>query len=286
MSDAVMEKQASIPEIGKTVSVNGVRTNYHEQGEGAPLLLVHGSGPGVTAWANWRGNLPELAKDFHVYAPDMIGFGYTDAPEGGIKNKQVWIDHLAGFLDAMGIEKASLVGNSFGGALTIAFMIAHPDRVDRAVLMGAAGVEFPITEALDFVWGYEPSMEMMRKTIAYLSTDPSRITESLIESRYEASKRPGAHEPYAATFGPTPRQNHLKMLCSSEEDVAAIQHEVLILHGKLDQVIPLEVSERLVKLIKNSDLHAFGNCGHWVQIERAASFNRLVTQFVKQGLNG
>lgn len=286
MSDAVMEKQASIPEIGKTVSVNGVRTNYHEQGEGPPLLLIHGSGPGVTAWANWRANLPEFAKEFHVYAPDMIGFGYTDAPAGGIKEKQVWIDHLAGFLDAMGIEKASLVGNSFGGALTIAFMIAHPDRVDRAVLMGAAGVEFPITEALDFVWGYEPSMEMMRKTIAYLSTDPSRITESLIESRYEASRRPAAHEPYAATFGPKPRQNHLKMLCSSEEQVAAIQHEVLILHGKLDRVIPLEVSERLVKLIKNSDLHAFGNCGHWVQIERAASFNRLVTQFVKQGLNG
>jgi 2-hydroxymuconate-semialdehyde hydrolase len=186
----------------------------------------------------------------------------------------------------MGIEKASLVGNSFGGALAIAFMIAHPDRVDRAVLMGAAGVEFPITEALDYVWGYEPSMEMMRKTIAYLSTDPSRITESLIESRYEASKRPGAAEPYSATFGPKPRQNHLKMLCSNEEDVAAIPHEVLILHGKLDQVIPLEVSERLVKLIKNSDLHAFGNCGHWVQIERAASFNRLVTEFVKQGLNG
>lgn len=172
-----MEKQATIPEIGKTVSVNGVRTNYHEQGEGPPLLLIHGSGPGVTAWANWRANLPELAKDFHVYAPDMIGFGYTDAPAGGIKDRQIWVDHLAGFLDAMGIEKASLVGNSFGGALAIAFMIAHPDRVDRAVLMGAAGVEFPITEALDYVWGYEPSMEMMRKTIAYLSTDPSRITE-------------------------------------------------------------------------------------------------------------
>ena len=286
MSEPVPAEQALIPEIGKTIAVNGIRTNYHEAGEGPPLLLIHGSGPGVTAYANWRGNIPELASDFRVLAPDMVGFGYTDAVAGGIRDKQVWIDHLAGFLDAKGIERASIVGNSFGGALAMAFIIAHPDRVDRAILMGAAGLEFPITEALDFVWGYEPSMENMRRTIGYLSSDPARITESLIESRFEASRRLAAHEPYSATFGPTPRQNHLAMLSSSREKIAAIAHEVLILHGRLDQVIPLDVSFELVKLIRNSDLHVFGNCGHWVQIERAAAFNRLVAQFANDGLNG
>lgn len=274
------------PEIGRTIVAAGIRTNYHEQGEGPPVLLIHGSGPGVTAWANWRLNMPELAKSFRVVAPDMVAFGYTDPPAEAVRDKAVWVDHLLGFMDAMKIDKASFVGNSFGGALTLAFMVAHPDRVDRAVLMGAAGLEFPITEALDRVWGYEPSVENMRAALHFLASDPSRLTEELIRSRYEASARPGAHQPYAATFGPTPRQNHIKMLASREEDVAALPHEVLLLHGKLDQVIPLEVSVRAVNLIRNADLQVFGNCGHWVQIERAQSFNRIVTHFFKHGLSG
>jgi len=286
MPEQLSDTQNTMPEIGKTINANGIRTNYHECGEGAPLLLIHGSGPGVTAYANWRGNLPELAKDFHVLAPDMVGFGYTQPIAEGIKDKQVWIDHLSAFLDEKKIEKVSLVGNSFGGALAMAFMIAHPDRVHRAVLMGSVGLEFPITKALDFIWGYKPSIENMRRTIGYLSSDPARITEALIESRYEASKRAGIHESYAAIFGSSPRQDQLRMLNCTKEAIAEIEHEVLILHGKLDQVIPLDVSFELVKLIRNSDLHAFGNCGHWVQIERAPSFNRIVTQFIKTGLKG
>lgn len=280
------EATSTIPEIGKSITAGGIRTNYHEAGEGKPVLLIHGSGPGVTAWANWRANIPELAKSFHVLAPDMIGFGYTESPPGAIRDKRVWVDHLLGFLDAKKIDKVSLVGNSFGGGLTLAFMVAHPDRVERAVLMGSAGLEFPITEPLDWVWGYEPSIEKMRQVIAYLATDPARRTEELVRSRYEASIRPGAHEPYAATFGPEPRQNHIKMLASSEADIAALPHEVLVLHGKLDPVIPFDVSVRLMNLIERADLHAFAKCGHWVQIERAASFNRLVTRFFIDGHSG
>lgn len=286
MRDSTDTQRAALPEIGRSVVAGGIRTNYHDQGEGAPVLLIHGSGPGVTAWANWRATLPELAKSFRVLAPDMVGFGYTEAVPGGIRDRRIWVDHLAGFLDALEIDRVSLVGNSFGGALALAFMIAHPDRVDRAVLMGAAGLDFPITEGLDRVWGYEPSLENMRAALHFLASDPSRLTDDLVRSRYEASARPDAHLPYAATFGPTPRQDHIRMLASREDEVAALAHEVLILHGKLDAVIPLDVSLRLARLIRNSDLQVFGNCGHWVQIERAASFNRVVAQFIQHGLNG
>jgi 2-hydroxymuconate-semialdehyde hydrolase len=272
------------PEIGQTVEAAGIRTNYHDQGEGAPVVLVHGSGPGVHAWANWRLNMPELAKSFRVLAPDMLAFGYTEPPKGRITDKAVWVRHLLGFLDAMKLDKVSLVGNSFGGAITLAFMIAHPDRVERAVLMGAAALEFPITKNLDDVWGYEPSLETMRKSLFSLAWDPARVTEDLIRSRYEASARPEAHKPYSETFGPQPRQDHIKMLASREEDVARLPHEVLLLHGKLDSVIPPELSIRLGNLIKNSDVHMFGNCGHWVQIERVTSFNRIVTEFFQDGL--
>lgn len=273
------------PEIGKSVTVDGSLTNYHDVGEGAPVLLIHGSGPGVTAWANWRLNMPELAKRFRVIAPDMFGFGYSDS-KGRIDDKRVWVDQVASLLDGLGIDKVSIVGNSFGGGITLAFMIAHPDRVERAVLMGPAGLDFPITPALDLVWGYQPSLEEMRASLKYLAWDHSRLTDDLIQSRYEASARPEAHEPYHATFGGPDRQRNIAMLASREEDVAALQHETLILHGLFDQVIPLDSTVRLASLLPRSDLHVFAECGHWVQIERMASFNRMVTEFFEHGLKG
>jgi 2-hydroxymuconate-semialdehyde hydrolase len=272
------------PEIGKTVTAAGVRTNYHEAGSGPPLLLIHGSGPGVSAYANWRLNLPVLGESFRVLAPDMLGFGFTEWPREPIRDTSAWVRHLLGFLDALKLDKVSIVGNSFGGALTLAFMIAHPDRVERAVLMGPAGLEFPITPALDFIWGYTPSLEKMKQTVAYLANDQARVTDELVRSRYEASLRPGVFEAYSALFGETPRQKHIAMLASDPEKVRQLPHEVLLLHGKEDQVIPLEVSIRLAGMIRRADLCALADCGHWVQIERFASFNRLVMDFVKDGL--
>lgn len=271
------------PEIGKSITVDGSVTNYHDLGDGAPVLLIHGSGPGVTAWANWRLNMPELAKRFRVIAPDMFGFGYS-ASKGRIEDKRVWVDQVASLLDSLGIDKVSMVGNSFGGGITLAFMIAHPDRVERAVLMGPAGLDFPITPALDLVWGYQPSLEEMRASLKYLAWDHSRLTEDLVQSRYEASARPEAHEPYHATFGGADRQRNIAMLASREEDVAALKHETLILHGRFDQVFPLESTVRLASLLPRADLHVFAECGHWVQIERMASFNRMVTEFFENGL--
>lgn len=283
MASTAQTAPASRPEIGRSIEAGGILTNYHDVGEGAPVLLIHGSGPGVTAWANWRINLPVLGERFRVIAPDMVGFGYSGSV-GAIRDKSVWTDHLASLLDALEIDRVSLVGNSFGGAIALAFMIAHPDRVDRAVLMGAVGLEFPITEALDFVWGYQPSLENMRRTLGYLSSRPETLSEDLIRSRFEASIAAGAFEPYTATFGEAPRQRHITMLASDEASIAAIEQEVLILHGAIDQVIPAEVSLRLGGLIPRSDVHLFGGCGHWVQIERARSFNRIVGDFLADGL--
>ncbi|MEO5671446.1 MAG: alpha/beta fold hydrolase, partial [Ramlibacter sp.] len=135
------------PEIGKSISCAGVRTNYHDMGSGAPVVLIHGSGPGVSAWANWRLALPELAKQRRVLAPDMAGFGYSDGFANGSYSLDAWVEQALGFLDAMDIERADFVGNSFGGAISLALAIRHPNRVRRLVLMGSAGLKFELTPA-------------------------------------------------------------------------------------------------------------------------------------------
>ncbi|MBS0552241.1 MAG: alpha/beta fold hydrolase [Proteobacteria bacterium] len=271
----------SSPEIGRSIVAAGIRTNYHDVGEGFPLLMIHGSGPGVSAWANWRLVMPELAKRSRVIAPDMVGFGFTERPAGQKYDMDVWVEQAVGLLDALGIERADLVGNSFGGALALALTIRHPQRVRRLVLMGSVGVPFEITEGLDAVWGYEPSFENMRRIMDYFAWDRSLVNDELAKLRYEASIRPGFQESFSAMF-PAPRQRWVDAMTSSEADIRAIPHETLVIHGRDDQVIPLSTSLTLANWISRSQLHVFGRCGHWTQIEHSARFARLVGDFLAE----
>jgi 2-hydroxymuconate-semialdehyde hydrolase len=259
--------------------VSGISTNYHDQGEGPPVLLLHGSGPGVSAWANWGLAIPAWSKQFRVIAPDQIGFGFTDPPIDGKYTLQRWVNHVVSLLDHLQIERTNLVGNSFGAAVALRVAIEHPQRVGRLVLMGPVGVSFPITAALDEVWGYLPSVESMRRMLDLFADDRGLVTDKLAELRYRASIRPGVQEAFSAMF-PAPRQRWVDAMASSSDEIAGIAHETLIVHGRDDRVIPPATSLRLLELISASQLHVFGRCGHWVQIEHASAFNRLVAEFL------
>jgi 2-hydroxymuconate-semialdehyde hydrolase len=272
---------ANSPEIGRRIVAAGIETNYHDVGSGAPVLLIHGSGPGVTAWANWRLVLPELSKICRAIAPDMVGFGYTDRPAGIQYSTDGWVDHAIGLLDALGIEQTDLIGNSFGGAIALALAIRHPQRVRRLVLMGSVGVPFEITPELDAVWGYEPSLAAMRGLLDIFAHDRSLVNDELAELRYQASIRPGFQESFSAMF-PAPRQRWVDAMASAEADIRAIKHKTLVVHGRDDRVIPLSNSLTLNRWIDDSQLHVFGRCGHWVQIEHNREFNQLVSNFLAE----
>lgn len=272
------------PEIGSSIVAAGIRTNLHDlnaSAPGVPLLLIHGSGPGVSAFANWRLVMPALSQTRRVIAPDMVGFGFTERPTNPDYTLDHWVAHAIGVLDALGVAQADLVGNSFGGALSLALAVRHPQRVRRLVLMGAAGVRFELTPALDAVWGYTPSFENMRKLMDLFAYDRSLVNDELAELRYRASIRPGFQESFSAMF-PAPRQRSVDALCSAEDDIRALPHETLVIHGREDQVIPLATSLKLATLIPNAQLHVFGKCGHWTQIEHAARFAQLVGAFLAE----
>jgi pimeloyl-ACP methyl ester carboxylesterase len=279
-----MTTSTTNPEIGSRIDVSGIGTNYHDHGDPTnepPVLLLHGSGPGVSAWANWRTALPGLSAGRRALAPDIVGFGYTDRPDDFRYTRENWVSHLLGFLDALGLERICLVGNSFGGALALWLAHRHPERVHRLVLMGSVGVEFPLTDGLDAVWGYTPSIEAMDRVMHYFAHDQSRITDDLVQLRYDASTRPGVAEAFSAMF-PVPRQDGIAALALDEADVRAVPHPTLIVHGRDDQVIPLEASLTLHRLIDQSELHVFGQCGHWVQIEAGDRFVELVDGFLRR----
>lgn len=275
------------PEIGRSVQTGQLRTNYHDSGppsggEGGTVLLLHGSGPGVSAFANWRLQIPALGARHRVIAPDLAGFGFTDVPEGQEYSREVWLRQVVDLLDALEVDRVDVVGNSFGGSMALALAIHHPERVRSVVLMGSVGVPFAITEGLDAVWGYEPDVEtmgrLMRETFAY---DSSLITDELVASRYAASTRSGTMEAFSSMF-PAPRQRWVDAMAHPEGSIRGIEAPVLLVHGRDDKVIPLSTSLTMLEWIDDARLHVFGRCGHWTQIEHAAAFNELVLDFLDQ----
>ncbi|MCL1836648.1 MAG: alpha/beta fold hydrolase [Treponema sp.] len=268
------------PEIANSIQTGAYKTNYHDMGQGEIVTLLHGSGPGVTAWANWGRLFPLIKDDFRVIAPDMSGFGYTERAPGMVNNMPNWVKQTVDLLDALKIEKTNLVGNSFGGALAISLAVRHPDRINKMVLMGSMGVSFPITYGLNRGWGYEPSLEAMGELLELFTYDHSFANEELIKSRYEASIRPGFQESFSALF-PEPRQNGVESMAADQNYIRNIKQETLIIHGRDDRVIPMDNALRLHQLIDNSQLHVFGHCGHWTQIEHAQEFADLIRNFFK-----
>jgi 2-hydroxymuconate-semialdehyde hydrolase len=269
------------PELGRRVRTGAFESNVHDLGSGRPVLFIHGSGPGVSAWANWRLAMPAISQSCRVIAPDMVGFGYTDRPAGIAYTMDTWVRQALDLLDALDLPQVDLVGNSFGGALSLALTIRAPQRVRRLVLMGSVGVPFPITPGLDAVWGYEPSFATMRALLDVFAHDRKLVNDELAQLRYEASIRPGFQESFSAMF-PAPRQRWVDAMVSAEADIRRLPHEALVIHGREDKVIPLATSLALSTLIPRAQLHVFGQCGHWTQIEHAARFAQLVGNFLAE----
>jgi 2-hydroxymuconate-semialdehyde hydrolase/2-hydroxy-6-oxo-octa-2,4-dienoate hydrolase len=214
-----------------------------------------------------------------VLAPDIVGFGATKRPDDIVYSLRTWTDHVWAFLDAHDIEKAAIVGNSLGGRIALQMATDRPDRITKMVLMGAPGVGMTPTEGLAALRAYEPSHDAMRDLLRnYFAVDPTMITDDLVAIRYEASVADGADEAYRAMFF-DPRHTGSELGITAEE-VRAIDTPALLVHGREDKVVPMQVSVTMLGLLPNADLHVFSACGHWTQIERADEFSALVADYL------
>jgi pimeloyl-ACP methyl ester carboxylesterase len=263
----------------KIIDAGGILTSYLEAGSGQPVVLLHGSGPGVSAQANWQRTIGPLSRRFRVLAPDLVGFGATERPDDVIYSLRTWVDQVWSFLDALGIRTTSIVGNSLGGRIALTMASERPERVVKMVLMGSPGVGMTMTQGLAALRAYTPSPQAMRDLLLdYFAVDPSIITDELVRIRYEASVAPGAYEAYRTMFF-DPRHAG-SQLGITEDEVRSISTPSLLVHGREDKVVPLRVAITMLGLLPNADLHVFAACGHWTQIERAAEFCQLVADYL------
>lgn len=263
------------------VSTELATTSVWVGGDGFPLVLLHGSGPGASARANWQGVWDQLASRYQVVAPDLLGFGDTESKVPVRCDLNLWVRQVVSVVTELGIQKAQWIGNSMGGAVALGVANRHPELVERMVLMGSVGVEFPLTEGLAKVWGYRAeSRDALAEVMRYFVTDPSRIPVEVVDERYRLTKEPEQVARYAAMF-PEPLAQHIAALTTPEDQIAAISAPVCLIHGREDQVIPVENSWRLLQLLLRAELHVLSPCGHWTQVEKRGEFLALVQGFLR-----
>ena len=277
----IISKEAT----SRTVQTRDWKIHYHEAGSGHPLILLHGSGPGATGWSNFSGNMAGLAAHFRVLAVDMPGWGASDPCPIERMNH---VDATVQFMDALGIDRAAVIGNSMGGVNAVRLAVVHPQRVSHLITMGAVASRGPKlfgagdgpSEGLKhLVEAYRtPSADSMRRLVEIMCFDKAFANDDLCRARSEAASAQPEHlQNFLASLtkgGPVPQ-------IASLDEIMTIKAPALLIHGRDDRVVHYENSLQLVAHIPNSRLVLINRCGHWAMIEHAEEFNRLVIDFVK-----
>ncbi|MFE3171604.1 alpha/beta fold hydrolase [Amycolatopsis sp. NPDC059090] len=260
------------------------KIHYHETGEGHPLVLLHGGGPGATGWSNYAPNIEALSRNFRVIAPDMPGWGDSDGADFAT------LDHVEAatqLLDALGIEKAAFVGNSMGGHTSLRLAVERPERVSHLITMGPPIQMKPFlfgagggpTEGLKIMFETysDATPEGMRRLVEIMVYDKARFaTPELCQERSDSAlARPEHLRAIAAAAPKAPIPIWLDLAA-----VSGITAPSLLIHGRDDRVVSFESTLFLAANIPNSRAVLLNRCGHWAQLEHADEFNRLVTDFV------
>jgi 4,5:9,10-diseco-3-hydroxy-5,9,17-trioxoandrosta-1(10),2-diene-4-oate hydrolase len=273
---------------GKYAQVGSLKLHYHEAGaeHAETVILLHGGGPGASAWSNFGRNLPVFAKHYRTIAVDQPGFGRSDKPTEHPQYFRHSADAVAGLMDTLGIERAHFVGNSLGGGAAVRLALNHGKRAGRLVLMGPGGLSLNVfapdpTEGVKNLGRFaaHPSRERMEAFLRNMVHDQSLITDELIDDRFAAANTPeslAAVRAMGMSFA-QPATYEEGMLW---REVHRLRQRVLLIWGREDRVNPLDGALLALKTIPRAQLHVFGGCGHWAQLEKFDEFNRLTLDFL------
>jgi 2-hydroxy-6-oxonona-2,4-dienedioate hydrolase len=261
------------------------KTHYNDAGpqDGEVVVMLHGSGPGASGWANFNRNVePLVAAGYRVILMDCPGFGKSDAvlntgSRSDLKGRVLMRRH-----DVLGVERVHIVGNSMGGHSAVAFALSYPERVGKLILMGGGTggpsqfVPMPTEgiKLLNLVYR-EPTLENLKRMLDVFVYDPSTLTEDLMKTRLANILARRDHlDNWVKSLAANPKQ-----FTDYGPRLGEIAAPALIIWGRDDRFVPFDVGLRLVWGLQNAEFHVFNRCGHWVQWEHAEKFNRMVLDF-------
>ena len=270
-----------VMQVGKFAEIgDDLKVHYHDRGNGKPVIFLHGGGQGASGWSNWKQNLGYFAENgFWALAPDALGYGLSSKPEEATFNLAFLVEGLRHFIDALQIQKATLVGNSLGGAMAIKFAQDCPDRIEKLIVMGPAGIgdisryrEMPGIQML-FRLAQDPAgptREKLRQMFEIIVYDKRLITDDLIQERYEV-----------AVLQPK-RVFQTLQIDDLSPKIGELKMPFLVLWGRDDKFCPVDRGMEIIRACDSARLMVFSQCGHWVQTEKAAEFNKLCVDFLRE----
>lgn len=257
-----------------SLNLGGVRLAYTEFGSGTPIIWLHGSGPGATGMSNFGGNL-EAFPDYRNIVIDLPGWGASDRPSDEMLLFAA-ADTVHRAMIELGMPRAHLVGNSYGGGVAMRLAVTQPEMVDRLVLMAPGGVlpddapPWPagLQRLFDYMADERPTRESMSEFVRMMVFDQSLVTDELVDERFQSSLARHPELPIPPQFGDvTP-------------DLGRIAAPTLLVWGREDQTVPLTWATKILNGIPNAELRVLPNCRHWVQYERKHEFNHIVREFL------
>ncbi|GAB3626617.1 2-hydroxy-6-oxo-6-phenylhexa-2,4-dienoate hydrolase [Pandoraea terrae] len=262
-----------------------LRIHYNDAGTGGEtIVMLHGSGPGASGWANFNRNVEPLVNaGYRVILMDCPGWSKSDPIVCTSSRSELNARVLEGLLDTLGIDRVHILGNSMGGHSAVAFALAHPQRVGKLVLMGGGTggpsqfVPMP-TEGIKLLQGLyrDPTLENLRKMLGIFVYDTSTLTEELMQARLDNMLARRDHlENFVKSLAANPKQ-----FTDYGPRLGEIAAPALVIWGRDDRFVPLDVGLRLVWGMQNAHMHIFGRCGHWAQWEHADRFNQMVLDFL------
>lgn len=270
----------------RKVKTGNYETFIHEGGVGnrEAVILIHGSGPGANAKANWQYVLEDYAQDFHVVALDLVGFGDTDHPEVYPENGVQWmsmrIRQVLDLMDTLNIDKANLIGNSLGGVVAMYLNMEAPQRFNKIVLMGAGVLlKEPTPELMKLAnFHLDPTKENLRNLLSWFVYDLERmkpLVDEVVEARFEMFQRPEILRSYRENF----TKSSLTEMLIPQTALERMQNEFLLIHGHFDRFVPLQSSLYALDYLPNAELRVFKKCGHWAMIEQREEFLHATKHF-------
>ncbi|MDE2765640.1 MAG: alpha/beta fold hydrolase [Chloroflexota bacterium] len=269
---------------GHSVDVDGAAVYFARAGYGEPVVLLHGLGE---AGLIWHPNVGPLAERFSVYVPDLWGHGRS--ADLGRYDFLTGARMVTGFLDALGIDSAHLVGNSLGGYAAAGVAIHHPERVRSLVLEDAGGLGrrlpfflrlMTLPVAGEFMAA--PRRASIRRLMGIVLHDPSLISPGFLDALVAERSRPGNAEAMLRILRCGANILGMKRGADISSKLGAIRAPTLIAWGRQDPIFPVRIAERAAGLIPNAVLDIYDDCGHWPHYEHADRFNAAAAALVER----
>lgn len=275
-----MDQHSPIP-VGRFADIGqGQQIHYHDSGSGEAVIFLHGAGAGASGYSNFKGNFPAFAEaGFRSIVPDLLGYGLSSKPDLPQYDLDFFVDGVKRLVDALGLKNITLLGNSLGGAVALGYALAHPEDVSRLALMAPGGVEdldtyLAMPGIANMFAVYRSGLtgiEAMRAVMRMQLYDPSLLTDAILNER----------APIAATQ--TEAARSVLKVPNMTARLGELRCPVLAFWGMDDQFNPVGGADKLMAHCPEIRTILVNRCGHWVQVEHQAMFNRMCIDFLKNG---